>query len=777
MKLHLLFTRFLALTALAGLFATQVQAQTWQPELPYTEGFDDTTHYTAGGTVPDGWLSEGNSPFETVLGSDWDILPVSGESMLFAYPSYSSNREDVVYTPVMDLKAGTKYTLSVYLYMPGGSRTGAFKFTAGSAQTTEAQTVVLAEKSDVNITSWEKVEAEFTPDADGGYCFGMWACSPLSNDGFFGLDDFSIVPEETEQPVTWQPSIPYTESFDDETHYSGKEYLPIGWFASGDTPFITAGITGVPAMSGEYYMVAPASILPDRKDIAYTPLLEMEGGKEYTVSFYLYMPGGDTTASLKITVGQEQASDMHETVLKEISGRSITQWEKVELEFTPDNDGEYCFSFWACSESANDGYIAVDDFVLKAADDVVKPTVKFYTGNTLNSIINGEPVVFPYQKVQIVNKTEGADSYEWTVTGGDAEISDPYAAEPTVTFLASAIYDITLTATNRGGTSEGSIRFNPYVVDETGIPSDAVQTTSDTADKIYQQDDLPSYREDGTVQDFDTYEVLYDYVAGVNDYYRCFAERFEVPEQQEINISSVTFNLMQYNLHIRTVNPEIEDDSKKEFSLVIYPEKDGRPDTDNPIYTETHVMAEKLGDAGYYKPVMHSFNFEQPVAVKGSFYIALEFDSLVLHPEGTQIERSFVGADTRRHANGLTTLYVRPEKTLPESNCNTDGSYCRADEFCKALEGYSFGAAAWISIEKLSAKDKTEGCELFVSSDGNMLRIAGLKEKDEVKIFSASGSMIMASKAKGNDMTVNTEGWSNGLYIMTVNGQSVKFVK
>lgn len=775
MKRNLLFTRLLALVMLAGFCAHTAKAQTWEPELPYTEGFDDESHYTTGGTVPDGWLSTGNSPFETVLGSDWDIVPVSGESMLFAYPSYSSNREDVVYTPVMDLKAGTKYTLSVYLYMPGGSRTGAFKFTAGNAQTTEAQTVVLAEKSGVNITSWEKIEAEFTPDADGGYSFAMWACSPLSNDGFFGLDEFSIVPEETEPPVTWEPTIPYTESFDDETHYSGKEYLPIGWFASGDTPFITASITGVPAMSGEFYMVAPASILPNRKDIAYTPLLEMEGGKEYTLSFYLYMPGDESTASLKITVGQEQASDMHETVLKEISGRSITKWEKVELSFTPETDGEYCFSFWACSEAANDGYIAVDDFVLKAADDVVKPAVKFYTGNTLYSVINGISVVFPTQQVQMVNMTEGADSYEWSVTGGDAEISDPYAAEPTITFRASDLYDITLTATNRGGSSTEKVRFNVSVVPETGVETDAVQTTSDTADKIYQQADLPSYREDGTVQDYDTYEVLYDFVAGVNDYYRCFAERFEMPEQQEININSVTFNIVQYNLHIRTVSPDVEDDSKKEFALVIYPEKDGRPDITQPIYSEKHVLAEKFGDAGYYKPVMHSFQFEQPVTVKGTFYIALEFDELVLHPEGTSIERTFVGADTRRHMNGMTTLYVRPEQEAPGKD--GEGEYCRADEFNEELEGYSFAAMAWISIQKLSAEDSAAECELYASADGNCLRICGLENNDDVRIYSASGNLMMGAKAQGTEMLVEMNDWNSGLYIISVNGQSVKFMK
>lgn len=768
----------IALAICSAIYSQELAAQDWTASIPYTEGFDDDSHYTGDASLPNGWLAVGSNTFYTTHQDDWTTKAVSGERYIWAHPSYSSKRKDIAFSPLMKMKGGSEYTVSLYLYMPGGARNSSFKMTVGNAQDETAHTNVLAERTDTRITQWEKIEVKFTPETDGEYCFGLWACSVLSNDGFFGIDEFVIdgepyeeIPEEPE----WEASIPYIESFDDKTHYSGNEFLPIGWFSSGEYPFFTANINGVAAVTGEYYMVTTTSILVSRQDIAYTPLLEMKAGQEYNVSFYLYMPGEGNPGKFKFTVGQEQAYDMHENVLLEIKDRKITKWEKQEITFTPESDGKYCFAFWACSETPFDGYFAIDDFVLRKADDIVKPSCNFQYGNTLYSIFEGNTCIFNGQSIKLINLSDNADTYTWSVNNG-GQISDENAKDPELIINESGSYEITLTATNKGGSATAKKTLHITVFEEGESLSDAWTTTNDATDKIFSQNDLPSYKEDGSIQDYNTYEVYYDYAVGVSDYYKCFAERFVLPHNQEITVNSVSINVLMYNLHIRTVADYV-DDSKKEFSMIIYGEKDGKPDTENPLGTVRKTLAEVFGDAGYYQPVRHSIHFDEPVKVKGTFYVALEFDELTLHPEGTVIERTFFGADTRYHLNNETTLYVKPEKAIPGSDFTVTGEYCKADEFCPALKGYSFGATPWIDIDKI-VTDINESFtnELYISVDRNELKVSDLTAGDNISIYSVSGQLMWKGKATDTEVYVSTSSWNNGVYIISVNGKSAKFI-
>ena len=207
---------------------------------------------------------------------------------------------------MMAFEAGVTYNISFYVNLQKMSNMPSFKFTVGNAQEVAAHSEVLKSYEETTTSGWEKVVVTFTPETSGEYCFAFWACSKMSMDGFLLIDDFNIEGTEPEEPE-WTPSIPYLETFDEGSHYDGVAYLPIGWLATGDEPFVTASLKDKPAISGDYYMVAPSAMLTSRRDIAYTPLMEMEAGVEYSVSFYLYLPGGTNPASFKFTVGREQA--------------------------------------------------------------------------------------------------------------------------------------------------------------------------------------------------------------------------------------------------------------------------------------------------------------------------------------------------------------------------------------------------------------------------------------------------------------------------------------
>lgn len=529
-------------------------------------------------------------------------------------------------------------------------------------------------------------------------------------------------------------------------------------------------------------MLTQPSALPGRQDIAYSPMLDMKGGQTYTVSMYLYMPGsGNVNPSFKLTAGNAQESDAQTTVLEEIINTPVTDWMKIEKDFTPAEDGKYCFAMYACSAEAGDGNIAIDNFSVIEKDDVLPPTALFYVGNTLNSIFNGSPFVFKDQKVKLVNLSTDADSYKWTADNG-AVISDDQAAEPEILFPASGTYTITLQATNEGGTTESTQVFRTEVYDLDADTDDAFTTTSESTDKIFQQSDLPAFDENGNVKEADTYEIYYDYAVGVNPYYRSIAERFEMPSDVTLYISSLSILTSMYNLFINDIGEGSINDKEKTYTVVIYPDKDGKPDTEHPLGSKTEKLINTFGDSGYYQPVRQSISFDEPINVSGTFYVAFEFDELDLYDETQERNyRTWIGFDTRKHANKQTTFYVKPEKALPGSDYVVDGNWCRADEFSSELTGYSFSVMPWVKFHQKIADaigtTTTGNMEIEISADGENYRVSGLSDGESVRVYSVSGVQVFNGKARGGEVVIPASGWSNGIYVINAGNESVKILK
>jgi hypothetical protein len=215
-------------------------------EFPYEENFDDT----AIGELPEGWIAEGTEgggdmykPFSVQVGTDYMKFPTTGDNVLVSGYPQLSNRVDVAFTPMMEMKAGVEYTVKVDVTMLSNApRIPSVKVTVGDAQSGDVHTQELY-SCDTDLTDWESLELKFTPESDGQYCFGLWCTSTLSSAGDVFYDSFSVTAAESEEPpVTWEATLPYEETFDDATHYSGEDYLPIGWLATGETPFVTGSL-------------------------------------------------------------------------------------------------------------------------------------------------------------------------------------------------------------------------------------------------------------------------------------------------------------------------------------------------------------------------------------------------------------------------------------------------------------------------------------------------------------------------------------------------------
>lgn len=759
-----------ALFWLAG--AGNVAAQETISSYPYVENFDESTE------LPANWAVSGSSPFSVASAMDYGRTADSGPNLLASGYPQTSNRTDVAFSPMMEMKGGVEYTMTVKVMMPGigNGRNPGMQVTVGQAQVSEAHTQVLVERDEV-IADWEEVKVTFTPETDGAYCFGLWATSGLSSAGDIFYDTFSLSSGET-GGETWQATLPYTETFDDATHYSGTEYLPIGWLSTGESPFATLSSNSIPALSGEYYMMGLPSVINNRRDIAYTPMFDMEGGKNYIISYYLCMPGDVNPASFRLTAGMGQSLEMQSVTLQEVNGERISDWQKCEFVFTPEFTGAYCFAFWACSEQINDGYICVENLVIRRAEDVLPPTVLIEPGNTLHSVFSSQPLLMPGQELKMVNLTEGATEYKWQVDG-NAEISDDTDFEPTIKFPVSGTYNITLEASNAGGSSSQTISFTAEVLTGDSDRDDALQSASEE-DYIFQQSDLPAFSEDGDVIESSTYEVYYNYVVGQNPYYRAFAERFELPAEQELTINSLSVMMMMYYIFSEEGGEVPINDEDKNFRLAFYPEKDGEPDLDKPFYMDTLNIIETFGDYGLYLPERHSVQLETPAKVKGTFYVAFELDSLLLEA-GRNNNRSWFGCDTRRHHNRQTTLYVLPESALPGSDFVPDGTYCRADEFCPELEGYSFTVMPWVTIHKQTPSTVgsiENDVTVSVSANGHDYRVTGLPDGIDVRVWSLSGMLVFSSKSLDGEVFIPAEGWARGVYVITADdGISVKIMK
>ncbi|MBO6296134.1 MAG: T9SS type A sorting domain-containing protein [Prevotella sp.] len=72
----------------------------------------------------------------------------------------------------------------------------------------------------------------------------------------------------------------------------------------------------------------------------------------------------------------------------------------------------------------------------------------------------------------------------------------------------------------------------------------------------------------------------------------------------------------------------------------------------------------------------------------------------------------------------------------------------------------------------------TEQGKLTLLKEGNTIKIKGFNGKEgRLAIYSANGTMVESSTFSGDNLSVGIDNLPDGLYILNVNGQSIKFTK
>lgn len=508
-----------------------------------------------------------------------------------------------------------------------------------------------------------------------------------------------------------QDNDAYIEDFEGG-HYDRTSYLPIGWATSGDQPFYTLSWYTLPAHSGKYYAISidinKYQTLVARNDWMNTCAFTLEGGVKYSGSYWLHNDSnGPSTVSFTVGTTQEIKDQQ---VLHTTSEATVGDWQEMKFEFTPEESGNYYFGWNVTSPDRRTTFVAIDDFSIIAAWMVDLPKAAFALPHIYN-ISTGALLTSPGQKVKLDNVSEKATSYKWECSNPNVKFSDDTAAEPTITFDGSGKYTITLNAINETGAVKASHEINVESTDELaakGMTSYGVTTYDGLTDELIQRGTVPCFKTD----------LDYDYVTGPNHLYREFAERYAFPEGVTMNINTLNVFLTEYNL--RTDMWQTQQNVPLE--VIVYAEKDGKPD-ENHIYGKTtSTFAKSFGTTGVGGTSAEPRNFvlDKPITVEGPAYISFRVgDDFCIDDDGNQVIRSYFCLAPIKKVK-TSTMIVKPyylpsgiaDKTLKM------GDWCTAAQLDAdmpaALGMYNI---AWVSYVGAAG---IENVEVMPNADSRM---------------------------------------------------------
>lgn len=562
--------------------------------------------------------------------------------------------------------------------------------------------------------------------------------------------------------------LPYSQSFDNENNdYPGDTYVPTGWLSVGDMPFVTNSFDNVPAKDGTYYLMALESSAA-RNDRCYTPFFKLKKGTKYSISFYVYAPGNAQTnnkTDFELTVGTEQDAEFHSRILTKLTECEFSRWQKVAVDYTPDEDNDYCFSFHVTSKAAYAGWFGIDLFNITYPEAVPMPKAAFVPVGCY-SLMDSKLVCFSNSKIKMSNLSTDATSYLWEAEG--AIPSSSTEKEPEFSFPKSGSYKIKLTAKNQRGSNSNTFTS---LVSVYGNTSDLPLMTMDpNGDTMTTRDNLDAY-------DTNPYA---DFVAGVNHYYSHFAERFDVPEGREYEIYSLSFYLYYYNLGIRYFKEECN----KPFSIVFYGEKDGRPDLNKVYGRIDKTMQEAWGTLNLGTWEQRGFEFkDKPVVADGPFYVAFEFpENLWLDETVSGATRTCVGFCGIKHRSKVSSLYVQPFKVPETSEYVVDGNYCPVEKVDSQYKGYGLYLTTWCNVKNDSGTSSiaiaNDGSVVSaVRLSGDVLQVSGTKAGEKVLVYNVSGSVVGSVIADGEGCELSLSGIPAGIYVVKTEKGTMKFFK
>lgn len=536
-----------------------------------------------------------------------------------------------------------------------------------------------------------------------------------------------------------QTEVPYSTSFDNTyNEYDGTSFLPVGWVVTGDNPFLTANNDNLKAKTGTYYLVSPNNLYGPRNERLYTPLFHMEKGKNYTVSYELYMPGydyvytdpqGHTTENHHhpihhLTFGQEQDFEFHNPAkaLITIKGDVLpAEWVPQSATFSPEETGDYCFCLCFDSDDSHYGNIAIDDFSVSCEGVMMPPSVDMVYGGWFN-LFYSNVMDFEGGGVPFTAVTTNTTGYEWTVKDADSGklIAQSQEENPRFYFPETGNYEVTLRGYNKDFSESRTLNIPVTHVGTEGMTMTPLYNYDESINTIFATNYSPVIGLDSPI----------DFASGPNHTYRTFAERVEMPENVEMTLVTLQYFLSQCSF----ISKYSGNEGTTPFRFSIYGETDGLPDESKLIWRKDLRMSDAFSTntGGLGAATQMSRSLENAVA-RGTFYIAFEFsDELSIDPWNDGGDRTYIEMTSLMHKDRRTTFYYKESKT---------GNWHPLDYFHPDLAGYGLNLVLWASAKV----DQAEGVQqIELSTTDNALRpvydLAGRKVNAQSSGVTISGN-------------------------------------
>lgn len=569
--------------------------------------------------------------------------------------------------------------------------------------------------------------------------------------------------------------LPLEEDFSDATHYDGTSQLPTGWANTGSVIWRTANEDDLPAVSGQWYMIAIES-RETRDERAYTPFFHLLEGVTYTIDFYTHQEattysdpntGKDVTNlnTINLKVGTQQDRDFLPVSIATISSNDRPGvWVHRTFTFSPAKSGAYCFCFEMQGVPFS-GYAAIDMLTITSPRDQLAVKPLFHPFG-LYSASDGCLLSMGSDPVRMVHYVSNGTPTAWEVPGMQAEMLP--GGDAHVYFTQSGMHEVTLTATNTTGDNSLTKRVNVMHLPEAEAGL-MMYSYDPGAVRFLNRGDVPSFNSD-------PYGL--DYVTGFNHYYSSIAEYFPAPHNAELTISGLQFLLT--NLRYAPVGSTYQ--GEETMYIKIYGVDDyGHLDENRLMGSYSAPTNEILGTGGIGATIgeWRSVRLKRRIKVTGPFFVVFEYpESLLVDPLDPQAGRSFASMGMVMHPHTTTTLYCKPYKVPMFCQAPLD-KWCPVSDLHESLTGAGLNlrldadyAPGFNSVETIG-----EASDITLRMAKDNATLLGTHRGQTLSLFDASGR-ILKSEACTEGMTeISLTNLPRGLYFISVGGKTYRIAR
>ena len=309
------------------------------------------------------------------------------------------------------------------------------------------------------------------------------------------------------------------------------------------------------------------------------------------------------------------------------------------------------------------------------------------------------------------------------------------------------------------------------------MESQGIMTYNPKDDKyLWYYNQLPTFQP----EKFSDPNYQFDYVTGINHYYKQFAERFELPEGNTATINSISTWVVAYS----RMSAYTAEERNHPFSISFYGETDGRLDESKCFghWNTDMITAYPTVGFGYEHPAQWGFDVSEVGAtVEGPFYVAFEYsDDMPIDSSDPNITRSYVAFGMIEHGSKATTIYGKANAGA-DPNFVPDGGWYRLDEIDPSMrKGYGTYLVLWCDLnmrEGVVAIDSDGNTVFDLRLDGDVLHVSGTTADERVAIYTLSGVQVLAAEGQADATAINVSALQSGVYVVVTEAGARKFVR